>query len=608
MKQSLVEYYHKELDYLRRRGDSFASSYPKVAARLQLDDSGSRDPHVERLIQGVAFLNANIRKKIDSDFPQLCQSLLDVLYPHYLRPLPSYSMVSFEPDTDLTSTTIIGSGTELEAATHDEYVCRFKTVYPVEVMPVKLTSTALNTYPVIAPKAPNLGQVTSVLKMVLETTNTDVGFHEIELNKLRFFIKGNKHYNSALYELIHNHVTGMAIAERYDDPNVRFINNSRIITPVGFEYEDGLLPYPKQSFIGYRLLSEYFAFPEKFMFFDVNVNFKHLADDCHRVELYLYLNKDLPDIESTVSADNFLLGATPIINIFDQIAEPTKIDDLQYEYPVVPDARNPQSVEVYTVDEVLLSDANENSVEAKPFFGIDHLNLSATNSTLPVYWHARREEQDIGECRTETHLSLVSQDMSQRAQRDWVMIVQATCFNGNMPKQLSKFSAKPNLRFSDGASGVSDIELHMPFSEVSRSRLDDDLYWRLLSHLNLNYLSLEKEGGTLALREILNLYNLKNTTESVDMIEAISIVSVTPSTSRLHGEDGLSYFCRGQKVVLQFDMNKFVGSNPYLLASILERFLALYTNINSFVQLEVIDENGNHFKKWAPRIGEQCMI
>ncbi|MCG8425783.1 MAG: type VI secretion system baseplate subunit TssF [Chromatiales bacterium] len=608
MKRTVLDYYQRELNYLKRRGDAFADSYPKIAARLQLNDEVSRDPHVERLIQGVAFLNAKIRKNIEDDFPQLCQSLLDVIYPHYLRPLPSYSIVSFVPEDDMTDPTLIPANTTLESGSVDEYSCRFRTAYDTNVVPLQVAEATLRTYPAVAPKTADTGEISAVLKIVLEPANTDVEIEELELDKIRFYIKGSRYYSHSLYELMHNHLIRVAVAKRYDDPDVVFIDNKKAVSPVGFDKDEGLLPYPQQSFIGYRLLTEFFAYPEKFLFFDLSAPLSKVAEESDKVELYFYFDKNLPDIEATVDASNFVLNATPIINLFEQISEPVKLDNLHYEYPMLPDVRHPEKVEVYTVNDVAISDGQDNVVDVRPFFGVSHTYL--TDGDRATYWHARREEHEIGERRAETNISLINLDMTPRIQSDWVMVTRVTCFNSNLPRRLSQLSAEPELTLTEGAAVVKKVELKMPFSEVSRPRLDDNVYWKLLSHLNLNYLSLsDKEEGTEALREILNLYNYRGTSENNNLIEAVTIRKVVPTTARVVGDNGVPYFCRGNKIIISLDPDNFAGSSPYLFACVLERFLALYTNINSFVQLEVqLGDSDQVLKRWTPRAGEQCLI
>ena len=608
MKQSLVDYYQRELNYLKRRGEAFADEYPKIAARLQVNDDLARDPHVERIIQGVAFLNARIRKKIEDDFPQLCQSVLDVMYPHYLRPLPSYSIVSFEPEKDLTSRARVKQGSVIEADVDEHFACRFKTVYPTDVLPAKVDKAVLQSYPAQAPNPQQVTDLESVLRLRLSTINSDAVFEKIDFETLRFYIKGNRHYSFALYELIHNHTVTIAVAKNDHDPKAIFLNPEDVLFQVGFNEDEGILPYPEQSFIGYRLLTEYFAYPEKFLFFDLKISESvKLAIEGQQMELFFYFNKSVPDIEATVEAKNFVLNATPIINLYDQFSEPTRLTHKDYEYPLVADARNPDKVEIYSVEGVSITTDQDKIEVVTPFFGIADIPPSETTEAR---WHSRREEIEFGNTRSQSHLSLINIDPILKEQGEAVVLTQLRCFNGSLPKRLSQTHSQPKLILSSGASAVDRIRTEIPFTDVIRPRLDDDIYWQLLSHLNLNYISLTQGNqGTAALRKILSLYNVTRHQESSSVVDAVAITDVSPATLRIADDRGMPFFCRGSKVEITLDKTKFAGSSPFLFACVIERFLGLYTHINSFVQLSVVLGDKDHeLKCWPARAGDQSLL
>ncbi len=608
MKQALVDYYQRELNYLKRRGELFAQEYPKIGARLHITDDQSRDPHVERVIQGIAFLNARIRKKLDDEFPELCQTLLEVIYPHYLRPLPSYSIVSFLPEKGLSTVTRIEKGRIVESDGDEAYSCRFSTVYDTDVLPLSVKVAKLQSCPVEAPNPGNLTEIESVLKIRLETVNSDVELEKLGLSKVRFYLKGNRHYSFSLYELILNHTTKVAIANGAHDPNAAFLIANKALAAVGFSEEEGMLPYPDQSFTGYRLLTEYFAYPEKFLFFDL------LLDDNaainlqgSHVELYFYFDKSLPDIETTINKDHFILNATPLINLYEQYSEPTRLEMLSYEYPVVADARSPDCVEVYSLESVSLA-ADESRIESvSPFFGISN---SQRSELTDLRWHMRREELEYGNTRSQVYITLINLDHLLEKQTDPVLLTRLRCFNGTLPYRLSKQQRQPSLILSNGSSAVDTILLEKPFSDVIRPNLDDDNYWQLLSHLNLNYTSLTAgPKGTNAFKKILSLYDFTLSGENESVINAFEINSVESSTARIVDRSGMPFFCRGSKVMFTLDETRFAGSSPYLFASVIERFLGLYTHINSFVQLSV-KLSGSHktLKQWPPRAGEQTLL
>lgn len=607
MKQALIDVYQKELNYLKRRGEAFAKEYPKIGARLHIADDHSRDPHVERIIQGVAFLNARIRKKLDDEFPELCQTLLDVIYPHYLRPLPSYNIIRFTPDKDLSTIANIPRGRVVESDGDEAYSCRFTTVYDTQVIPFQVSRARLQTCPVEAPNPGSYQDIKSVLTLRLDAINSDIELEKLPLKRVRFYLKGNRHYSSALYELLLNHCLKVAVAKGPHDPSAALFQAEDIIHPVGFEEDEGVLPYPEQSFIGYRLLTEYFAYPEKFLFFDVDISALEGKLEGQHLELFFYFDKALPDIEATIDHNNFVLNATPLVNLYEQYSEPTRLEESSYEYPVIADARHPDCVEVYNIESVSISTDETNLESVSPFFGV---STTPRSDLTDVRWHSRREEMEYGNVRSQFQLSLIHIDALLAEQNDGVMLTRLRCFNGRLPYKLTQRQSHPSLILSTGSSAVDTIECMTPFTDAVRPRMDDDVYWQLLSHLNLNYVSLTAgELGSNAFQKILSLYNFTESGENDGVINAVQIRHITPSTLRIVDGHGMPFFCRGSHVTLQLDETSFAGSSPYLFASVLERFLGLYTQINSFVKLTVeLQGKEQAMKTWPARSGEQTLL
>lgn len=608
MKQALVDIYQKELNYLNRQGEAFAEAFPKVGARLRITNEQARDPHVERILQGVAFLNARIRKKLDDEFPELCQALLDVLYPHYLRPLPSYSIISFQPEFDITSVATIPRGRAIELEDSSQFPCRFTTIYDTDVLPLRLVSAKLKTCPTDAPNPGNMSDIESVLCLSLETTSPDLALETLNIDKVRLYLKGNHHYSFSLYELLMNHCVNMAVAEHAFDPAAVF-QASTAIKPVGFEPEQGMIDYPDQSFPGYRLLTEFFAYTEKFLFLDITLGQAAQAKLIgNRLEIYFYFDKSLPEIESTISYKNFVLNATPIINLYEHVAEPVRIDHETYEYAVVADARNPDAVEIYDIEDVQLSTQDNTTQRVRPFFGVDGL-FHSHHSDLS--WHARREEREIGNVRSQTLISLVNLPglIQDQEQQDLVLLTRLSVFNGNLPKRLTELQQQPTLQLMTGSSSVDRIQVETPFTAATRAPLDDNLYWQLLSHLNLNYVSLTAGGeGTSALQKILQLYNHSDKSEFVKMIEALRIDAVETTTARISDEKGHPFYCRGSHIKLNIERANFAGSSPYLFAAVLERFFSLYTQVNAFTRLTVTLGDQGVLKDWPARAGDHPLL
>ena len=272
MTDRLLPYYNQELQYLRRFGAEFAREHPKIAARLRLGDDLSEDPHVSRIIESFALLAARTRLKLDDDFPEITHALLGVLYPHYLSPVPSTSVVEFSLDrrqADLVAGYTIDAGEAIETESTEDGACQYRSVYPVNLLPMTVGDAAYKGQPFQCPPCRSLAKAESVLHIQLDSFRPSVTFESMELRSLRFFIRGVSQAAMDFYELVHNDSLEVLLARSLNDPNpISLSANS--ISQVGFESDECLFPDQARTFSGYRLLTEYFAAPEKFMFFDID--------------------------------------------------------------------------------------------------------------------------------------------------------------------------------------------------------------------------------------------------------------------------------------------------------------------------------------------------
>ena len=312
MDDDLLKFYNKELQFLQRSAATFAEANPKVAARLKLGTDTVEDPHVGRLIEAVAFMNARIRKKLDDDFPELTEGMLGVLYPHYLAPIPSMSIVQFRSLPDLAKPHTIPPGTTLETESLAGEPCQFRTAYPVELLPVRVEEAQIIQGLRAAPSVSRELGASAVLRLVLKCESDDINFAALAPSRLRFYLKGQDSIVHPLYSLLFNNVLKIAVADSDRDANALFLEREALL-PVGFERDEGLLPYPARSLLGYRLLTEYFAFPQKFLFVDLTGLTKVWKGRGGRLELFFYLDASDAELERGVSADTFALGCSPIV-------------------------------------------------------------------------------------------------------------------------------------------------------------------------------------------------------------------------------------------------------------------------------------------------------
>ena len=611
MSDELLPYYEKELAFIRQLGAEFSDEHPKIASRLGINTDTIDDPHVSRLIEGFAYLNARIQHKIDDDFPELSDALLNVLFPHYQRPIPSMSIVHFMADDEqLESAYTISKNSLLETEQFQGETVRFSTAYDNELLPIKVTSASLMGSPFTTPGSSDVRGAGAVLKISLETFTEDITFADLDFDKIRFYLKGQPQHINPLYQLLLNNCKNVVASLSETDGKPLFLGKDAI-QPVGFDIDEGILPYPDSSFIGYRLLTEYFIFPEKFMFIDfVGIKEKLPEHAANNLDLYIYLDSSNIELEHNISAETFVLGACPVVNLFEHRADPIKLDHTQLEYQVVADARRPTGYEVYSVDKVTASTSTGEEVDYHPFYGLNHEHQDSENH---AFWYANRRdskmsnyERDDG---TDVFLSLVDLDFNPNIPEDRTLVIQTTCSNRDLPGKLPFSSDQPKLHGVDSAPPCEKIRCLTQPSQTVRAPLRNHARWRLISHLNLNHLSLTgRDDATQALKEILRLYDFKESSVTRALIESITSVKAHSISSPLTIA-GHTTMCRGIEIEVEIDDRQLSGSSAYLFASVLEHFFGLYCSINSFTRLLVKQKSKEgYLKKCPPRAGEKILL
>ncbi len=619
MSETLYPYYERELHVLRQLAQEFAKQYPAAAGRLLLEPTRSVDPHVERLIESFALLAARVHHKIDDEFPELTEALLSVLYPHYLAPVPSLAVVQFDLDAargPLPDGFLIPRHSRLHTPPVRDTACRYRTAYPVALWPVAVTSARLLPPPFPAGLTPP-PRSAAALVLRLECL-AGLRFADLSLDTLRLHLFGHGALSGALYELIFNHALQVVFrsldpADAKAPPVV--LPAATCLGPVGFEADEGLLPYPSRAFVGYRLLTEFFAFPNKFLFADLRGFDKVRRAGLGRaLEIVIFLDRTRESLEQTVDAGTFRLGCTPVVNLFEQTAEPIALTQARHEYRVVPDVAKPDGYEVFSVDAVTSTDPVTNTLtDYQPFYSLRH---GAGRDEPRTFWYAtRRPSTREGDRGTDVYLNLVDLDFNPRLPAEATLVVRTTCTNRNLPAQLQRFGDQLVLEL-EAAAPLSRVRCLRAPTLPQRPPKRRGAHWRLISHLNLNHLSLtDAAEGREALQEILRLYDFSDpdmekqqAAAARQLIDGIVSVGGRRVVGRVGGAAAAG-FCRGVEVTVEFDEQKYVDSGVFLFACVLERFLGLYASINSFSQMVARTRQGEGtLKRWPPRAGEQVLL
>ncbi|MBV9778175.1 MAG: type VI secretion system baseplate subunit TssF, partial [Acetobacteraceae bacterium] len=369
---ALLPYYDRELIALRRLAAEFAEAHPKQAGRLRLSADAVDDPHVARLLEGVAFLGARVQHRLDDEFPELTDALLGVLYPHYLAPIPSCAIAQLRCQPDLAGPARLPAGLALDTEPVRGEACRFRSAAPVTLWPIEIEAARLSGLPLTAPANPRAPGAVAVLRISLRCAVPQASLAQLGLDSLRLFLRGAPNVVLPLYELLCHNTIGLACADGPADP-APVLLDARALAPAGFAPEEALLPWPARSFSGFRLLSEYFAFPEKFLFLDVSgLEAKTLLSGGPGMDIFVYLDRAAPELERAVGAATLALGCAPVVNLFAQRCEPVPLTHTDTEYRVVPDARRPAALEVWSVDRVRETRANGAQRPWRPFYRLTH--------------------------------------------------------------------------------------------------------------------------------------------------------------------------------------------------------------------------------------------
>jgi type VI secretion system protein ImpG len=614
MRDELQLYYEKELTYLRQNGAEFAEKYPKIAARLQLESSKCEDPHVERLLEAFAFLAARVHLKIDDEFPEITEALLNVVYPHFIRPIPSMSVVQFQLDVEqgkLTTGWPIQKDTMLYSQPVGGVPCKFRTCYDTTLWPVSVTSVQWRTPDRLQP-AMKASDAAAAIRVELRC-GQDVKFPQLGLDTLRFYLNGESALVHTLYELLCCKLVRVVVRDPTPGSKIKpFTLPASCLRPVGFEAEEGMLPYPRRSFVAYRLVQELFTFPEKFLFLDINgleegwaaSGFKDTAE-------IIFLLSDLGGEEHQerltlgLSESTFQLGCAPIINLFPQTAEPILLHQRRYEYGLVPDVRRPNATEVFSIDSVASVDADTHeTVRYEPFYSFHAADGAATGQ---CFWLAnRRESQRANDSGTEMSISLVDLTGRPAHTETDTLTVRTTCTNRDLPARLSFGNNAGDFELEGNSPIKRIVCLRRPTAPL-RPPLGKSALWHLISHLSLNHLSIVEEGHD-ALKQILKLYNFTESPFSERMIQGILSLKGKREFARVVSDNGIS-FARGWRVELELDEGQFVGGGVYLFASVIEQFLGLYASMNSFSQLVLrTPQRKGIMREWAPRAGRRILM
>ncbi len=620
MDERLLSLYNTELRHLRDMAGEFAREYPKIAGRLALDRDAKEvcpDPYVERLLEGFAWLAARVHLKLDAEFPRFTQAVLETVYPHYLSPVPSMAVVRFEIDPQqpaLAAGVPVPRGTSLKSnlGKGERTPCVFQTAHDVKLLPLRVLEGRYFTRDVQELNLPGELGARAAFRIRLQTTGGQT-FDKLNLESLTYYTRGADDLAGAICEQIFARKLALVVQA----PSERGKELARMpgtqIQRVGFSAEESLLPVSPRGFEGYRLLREYFALPQRFLFFKL----AGLADAAKRckgdqLDLVIPLREQETSLERRVDGSCFELFCTPAINLFSKVLDRISLSDALYEFHVVPDRNRTTDFEVFELESVTGYGATPaEEQEFRPFYLAKDTDTGAgayyTTNRTPRMLTAN--ERQFGKkssyAGTELFLSLADANSAPYRSELRELGIKALCTNRHLPIQMAVGVGRTDFSMGINAP-VTAIRCVTGPTLPKASHTEGRFFWRLISHLALNYLTLvdsaKGEEGAAGLRELLKLYSEENNRLALRQIEGLLSVKSRPVVRRVTGPGPIS-FARGLEITLTFDEAAFEGTGVFILGAVLEQFFAKYVSLNSFTETVVRTKQRGEIIRWPTRMG-----
>ena len=620
MDPRLLEYYNRELQFMRETGAEFAREYPRVASRLGLDGLECADPYVERLLEGFAFLAARVQLKLDARHPQFTQHLLDLVYPGLQAPVPAAAIVEFVPDLEDGSLKegvriVRGSPLKTPLGKGERTSCEFRTAQEVTLWPVTVSEVKyISGAGALGLQAGGEEARAKAAIRLRLTAAPGVNFAALPLDRLDFCIKATPGLAARIYEQVQANAVGVQVRALPATGAATALPASAVLE-VGFDDSEALLPPTRAGFSGFRLLREYFMLPERFLFFGIG-GLRTALRNCPggEAEISLLLDRIQPALENALDASQFRLNCTPVVNLFPRVCGRLELDGRDVEYHVLPDRNRPQDFEVYSIEKVTgIARGGGENFPIESFYAAAH--RSAAQGERAYYTTQRRprlastRQGRSGErtsyLGSEVFLSVV--DTAQRIERGEApqADVEALCTNRDLPIYASFGKGRTDFLLESGAPVTAIRCIGGPTLPRPAPAAGEGA-WRLLNHLSLNYLSLEAQGTGL-LADFLALYADPNDGVAARQIEGLKAVSFMPVVRRMPLPGPISHG-RGLGIALSLDDAAFEGIGILPLAAALERFFGRYVSLNSFTQLTLRSASRGQIKQWPVRIGRRHVL
>lgn len=620
-----LKHYERELQFIREMGAEYATEFPRIAGRLGIEGVETSDPYVERLYEGFAFLAARLHMRIDAEYPRFTQNLMNILYPQYLAPTPSMAIVQItpEPQASLEQGCLIPRDTALKGNRRegDQSACEYRSCHDVTLWPVAIseasyfTNMALIKDMPLASYKPKAG-----LKLTFQSTDEQPlpqGF----LDHIKLYLAGHNHLAVRLYEQLFANTCAILACSPSPDENWLEIFTPQHLQQGSLDNQQGMFPDDPRSFSGYRLLREYFAFADHLLFADFTALGKKLNGyQSKTLQLIVLFDRPDPELEQRLSAEDFALFCTPVINLFPKRSDRIHLSTRDEEYHLVVDRTRPLDFEVFQINKVKgYGDQADDQKEFLPFYACYDLTDFPEHSAFYTFrqerrrlsTHQRRHGPRSNYIGSETFVSLVDGREAPENGGFKQLEVHTLCTNRDLPIHMPVGKGSTDFTLDVSAPVASIRCIKGPTKpRPSLAHEQGESAWRLINQLSLNYLSLtdqDNKQGAAALRSILKLYGDQQDPVISKQIDGLRSIQTRQVTRRKPGGGPIA-FINGLEITLTFDESAFSGASCFLLGAVLERFFALYVSINSFTQTLVTTQERGEIARWPIRAGQRQVL
>lgn len=580
--KEFLAYFQRELNYLKQAGQAFAQKHPKTAGQLSFHAGAPQDPEVERLVESFAFLTAQLHQKVDEQSPKIARDLLHVLYPQFTQPLPSVGIAQFEYDTTRSSLSqpyTVARHTELFAYDVNQNVIRFQTAYPVTLHPLSVRAAHfVPGYKLSQYINTNLAPFYIKLILSIESQN----LNNNPLKNLMFYLKGDRFTSACLYQALMKHPQSTLLYQ-CNDQGIKRLRNA-YIRPMGFDRSEQLCPSPEYTHPAYQLLLEYFHAPEKHFFITLEgLDNVQLSENTKNIDIFLPVFDEKIPLDLIISQDNFALGCTPIVNIFEKTTDPFSLTHEKNEYKLIPDRRGEHAFEIHSILNVYGTGRDGQTYHYAPYHAFQH------HHTRDRVWSHRREHAHhyVG---SDVYLSLMDHNLNPNTTDYETIYAKVLCTNRDLAHTLKE----GDELYHDGGIPTTRITCCVKPNMPSYTMMEGDMLWKMVSQLSIHHLGYNDPAVALSvLKETLLLHANMSHTYTGGQIHALTHFSTHEVVRRIPRYSNNQAWCgylKGTGAHVHIDESQDPSGMSFILAHVLWHFLAMNVRVDSFLELTLTSE------------------